>query len=169
MKIISALSVRMRRGPRQLQREGNCGSAKKTVGKGRLWTVMLGIWGMKEAPGRPAAMVSLHLGVQTPPSRRKSVWPAFLLRVSFLRVICKSCLFVLQKIFLLPSRANFIIWAFATMSKMLTGWNSCIQVLNQTASLKLQLQKGFEPSRKDEHWTKKRGMLKFLVEHSRIV
>lgn len=59
---ISALSVRMSRGPRQPQCEGNCGSAEKTVGKGRLWTVMLGIWEMKEAPGRPADMVSLHLG-----------------------------------------------------------------------------------------------------------
>lgn len=59
---ISALSMKMRRGPRQLQCEENYDSTEKTVGKGRLWTVTLGIWGMKEAPAKLADMVSLNLG-----------------------------------------------------------------------------------------------------------
>lgn len=72
-----------------------------------------------------ADLVSLYMGVQTLPTLAAP--SAFLARVTFLRVSGKSCPFVLGKMFLLSSRANFTAGTFTSMRKILIGWSSCMQ------------------------------------------
>lgn len=47
--------------------------------------------------------------------------PVSVAKVSFLRLRGKSCVFVLEQIFPLPLRANFIAGNFTPMRKMLIG------------------------------------------------
>lgn len=115
--------------------------------------------GVKEFPGIQRIW-SLSGG---PDTSRPAVQPAFVARVSFLRLTGKSCLFVLQQMFPLPRRANVIARSFTSMREMLAR-------RSRTPACSVKSHCFSETTRLKKDWNhQEKLILKFPVDHSRIV